>query len=80
MKDFGLSCSSLVINGFEVRRLERFERLELLEPRLLKPQRAAAFARIGPTDEGAGLWVNHNHMCAAEAFGIAADDFMPSTR
>ena len=43
-------------------------------------QRAAAFARIGPTDESSGVGMNQDHMGAAKTFGIAADDLMASAR
>jgi hypothetical protein len=49
-------------------------------PNSLESERAAAFAGIGATDEGARLWVNHDHVGAAETFGIAADDLMASAR
>jgi hypothetical protein len=58
--------------------LERLERLELPEPNYLKSQRAAALARIGTTDESSRVWMDQDHMGAAETFGIAADDLMAS--
>ena len=60
--------------------MERLERLEQVEPNHLKSQRAAAFARIGATDESSGFRMNQDHMGAAETFGIAADDLMASAR
>ena len=67
---FSLELLSLVFNGFESRRLERLERLEPLGPNYFKSERAAAFARVEATNEGAGLWVNHNHMCTPELSGL----------
>jgi len=42
----------------------------------LESQRAAALARVGPADEGAGFLIDENRVRAAEAFRIAADDLV----
>ena len=43
-----------------------------------KPQSATAFARVGAADKSAGFGMDHDHMCAAEALGIAANDLVSS--
>ena len=45
-------------------------------PKALKPQRAATFARVGAADEGSWFGVNHDRVGAAEAFRIAANDLV----
>ena len=47
-----------------------------MELELLKSESAAALARVGAADEGAGFLIDENRVRAAEAFRIAADNLM----